>query len=86
MANVTIDGAIVRDLREKSGLSQLGGARTMGIDRKTLWRIERSVEPITVIASIARSIAEALDVPVDSLAPQAGGPAREGKPPAPPAE
>jgi len=61
----TAFGRAVRDLREKSGVSQERFAFNAGIDRAFMSRIERGRSNVS-LGTIER-IATALDIPLDGL-------------------
>ena len=59
------NGAAIRALRERTGISQANLARTTDIRRETLNRIESGARPGTPAQIVA--IAKALSVPIVSI-------------------
>ncbi len=69
LAGVRIDGAKVREARERGFLSQRELADKAGVNHNTIWRIE-TAEPANVHPRTIRKLADALSVDPASLTPQ----------------
>lgn len=63
-------GSLLKNRRRELGLTQGGLAKKAGVSRSTIVRIEREIETST-LESIKRSLAEALDIEISNLFPEA---------------